>query len=45
MICISPIAPFGDTAFTWPRLSTRIIARIQLSGMPNRRDASAIYPA
>src|SRR6266849_3813666 len=44
MICISPMAPFGDTAFTWPRLSTRITARIQLSGMPNRRDASAIYP-
>src|SRR5229473_8434914 len=45
MICISPIAPFGDTAFAWPRLSTRITARIQLSGMPNRCDASAISAA
>jgi len=41
MICISPIAPFGETARTSPALSIRITARIQFAGMLNRCEASA----
>ncbi len=42
MTCIKPIAPADDTAAGLPALSTRITARIQAWGTPNRRDASAI---
>jgi hypothetical protein len=42
MTCIKPIAPADDTAAGFPALSTRITARIQAWGTPNRRDASAI---
>src|SRR5664279_5680194 len=45
MICISPIAPLGDRACTSPALSTRITARIQDAGTPNRCDASAMGAA
>src|SRR5882724_1010687 len=45
MICISPIAPLGDRACTSPALSTRITARIQDAGTPNRCDASAMNAA
>jgi hypothetical protein len=42
MICIRPIAPLGDTARTWPPLSTCIAARIHSTGTWNRCDASAM---
>jgi len=45
MTCIKPIAPADDTAAGFPALSTRITARIQACGTPNRRDASAIAVA
>ena len=45
MTCISPIAPFGETARASPKLSTRITARIQLSGMWNRCAASVTKTA
>ena len=45
MTCISPIAPFGETARASPKLSTRITARIQLSGMLNRCAASVTKTA
>ena len=41
MICMSPIAPTGETARGSPPLSMRITARIQCAGMPNLCDASA----
>src|SRR5579885_379353 len=41
MICISPIAPFGEIAWTSPKLSARITARIHAAGMPKRHEASA----
>lgn len=42
MICINPIAPFGDLARTSPALSTVMTARIQCAGTPKRREASSI---
>lgn len=42
MICINPIAPFGDRARTSPALSTVITARIQCAGMAKRREASSM---
>jgi hypothetical protein len=45
MICISPIAPFRDSARTSPALSTRITDRIQGSGTAKRLDASVIRAA
>jgi hypothetical protein len=42
MICINPIAPFGDLARTSPALSTVITARIQCTGTAKRREASSI---
>jgi len=45
MTCINPIAPFGETARASPKLSTRITARIQLSGMLNRCAASVTKTA
>jgi hypothetical protein len=41
MICISPIAPFGETARGPPPLSIRITARIQLPEILNLCEASA----
>jgi hypothetical protein len=41
MICISPIAPFGETARGSPPLSVRITAQIQLAGILNLCEASA----
>jgi hypothetical protein len=41
MICISPIAPLGETARGSPPLSIRITARIQLPGILNLCEASA----
>ena len=41
MICISPIAPSGETARGSPPLSIRITARIQLPGILNFCEASA----
>ena len=41
MSCISPIAPLGETVRTSLALSTRMSARIQATGMPKRREASA----
>jgi hypothetical protein len=41
MICISPIAPFGETARGSPALSIRITARIQFPGILNLCEASA----
>jgi hypothetical protein len=41
MICISPIAPFGETARGSPPLSMRITARIQFAGILNLCEASA----
>jgi hypothetical protein len=43
--CINPIAPFCETARASPKLSTRITARIQLSGMLNRCAASVTKTA
>ena len=43
MICIRPIAPFGETARTFPPLSARMTARIHDAEMPNRCEASATY--
>jgi hypothetical protein len=45
MICIRPIAPFGDWACASPPLSMRITARIQAAGTPKRCAASAMWPA
>src|SRR5271166_589134 len=45
MTCINPIAPFCETARASPKLSTRITARIQLSGMLNRWAASVTKTA
>src|SRR5271168_491283 len=45
MICISPIAPFGETSRTLPSLSARITARIHDAGTPKRCAASAMYSA
>ena len=45
MTCINPIAPFCETARASPKLSTRITARIQLSGMLNRCAASVTKTA
>lgn len=45
MICIKPIAPFGDIACTSPKLSARITARIHVVGMPKRCEASATNAA
>jgi hypothetical protein len=41
MICMSPIAPFGETARGSPPLSIRITAQIQLAGILNLCEASA----
>ena len=43
--CINPIAPFCETARASPKLSTRITARIRLSGMLNRCAASVTKTA
>src|SRR5260221_14055252 len=40
MICISPTAPFGETALTLPPLSTRITPRIHAAGIAKRSAAS-----
>jgi hypothetical protein len=45
MTCINPIAPFCEMARGSPKLSTRITARIQLSGMLNRCAASVMKAA
>ena len=45
MTCINPIAPFCEMARGSPKLSTRITARIQLSGMLNRCAASVMKTA
>lgn len=45
MICISPMAPFGDLARTSPALSTPMTVRIQRSGTPKRREACSTKSA
>src|ERR1700709_2677082 len=45
MICISPMAPLRDCVRIFPRLSTRITARIQYSGTAKRLDASVTNSA
>src|SRR5579872_2874068 len=45
MICMSPIAPLGETACASPALSARITARIHDAGTPKRREASAMKAA
>ncbi len=39
MICIRPMAPFGDLAHTSPALSTSMTARIPRTGTSKRREA------
>src|SRR5579885_1953887 len=45
MICMRPIAPFGEMARTSPKLSACMTARIQAAGMPKRREASTMNAA
>jgi hypothetical protein len=45
MIRIRPTAPFGETAWARPLLSMRITARIQLTGIANLCEASAMKAA
>ena len=45
MICIRPMAPFGEMARTSPKLSACITARIHAAGMPKRCEASATKAA
>lgn len=45
MICINPIAPFGDLARTSPTLSRRITELTQRTGTANRREASTMKGA
>jgi hypothetical protein len=45
MICMRPIAPFGETAYARAPLSIQITARIQFEGIENLCEASAMNAA